>query len=243
MDLASHASQDVMQVCRNGHVITDLLQTFPEHAQGHCDRCGSVTFDRCLTCGQPLPGAAYVPEMPAIGRPRPPQYCSACGAAFPWTQRSTTGSPVRPLDVLEKLLRRLPRTIRQLRYRQGERPPFRVEDERDLEDLLRALLPLYFDDIRPESRTPSYSAGTRTDFLLCPSGIAVVAKRAPRSDGEKQITRELEEDARYYEKQAACRTLACLVYDPERRIRQPREAERAWSRMSDTLTLRAVITS
>ena len=46
-----------------------------------------------------------------------------------------------PLALLEELLRRLPRVIRQLRTRQGDRPPLRVEDERDLEDLLRALLP------------------------------------------------------------------------------------------------------
>jgi hypothetical protein len=243
MDLVSHVSQDVMQVCRNGHVITDLLQTFPESGLGHCDRCGAVTFDRCLTCGQPLPGAAYVPDMPAIGRPRSPQYCSACGAAFPWTQRAPGNPAVRPLDRLEGLLRRLPRVIRQLRHRQGERQPFRVEDERDLEDLLRALLPLHFDDIRPESRTPGYSAGRRTDFLLWPSRIAVLAKRAAPGQGEKQITSQLEEDVHYYEKQATCRTLACLVYDPEGRISNPREAERVWSRLSEAVTIRAVIAS
>src|SRR5205814_8178601 len=67
---------------------------------------------------------------------------------------------------LENLLRRLPRVIHELRWRHGERPPFRVSDIHDLEDLLRALLPLQFDDVRPLCRTPSYAAATRTDFLL-----------------------------------------------------------------------------
>ena len=34
-------SHDVMQVCRNGHVITDLLHTYPERGLSHCDRCGA----------------------------------------------------------------------------------------------------------------------------------------------------------------------------------------------------------
>src|SRR6266545_3402472 len=35
-------AQDVLQVCRNGHVITDRLRTCPEQALGHCDRCGAA---------------------------------------------------------------------------------------------------------------------------------------------------------------------------------------------------------
>src|SRR5439155_25452025 len=85
-----------------------------------------------------------------------------------------------PLAALETLLRRLPRVVHELRSRHGERPPFRAADGYDLADLLRALLPLHFDDVRPPSRTPSYAAATRTDFLLVspPGGraIALTAK-------------------------------------------------------------------
>ena len=42
---------DVMQVCRNGHVITDMLRAHPESGLSHCDRCGAPTLDRCLTYG------------------------------------------------------------------------------------------------------------------------------------------------------------------------------------------------
>jgi hypothetical protein len=64
--------QDVMQVCRNGHVITDLLRTHPECAQTHCDRCGAVTLDCCPTCGHELPGAFVVPGLQPVGaRPAP----------------------------------------------------------------------------------------------------------------------------------------------------------------------------
>src|SRR5438874_339984 len=145
--------QDVMQVCRNGHVITDLLRSSPGSGLAHCDRCGAATLDRCPTCGRGLPGAFIVPGLQPVGARRPPLYCPACGAAFPWAREPRPAGAPTALARLEALLRRLPRVVRQLRSRQDGRPPFRVEDEKDLEDLARALLPLHFDDVRPECRT------------------------------------------------------------------------------------------
>jgi len=236
----------VMQVCRNGHVITDLLLTFPERGLSHCDRCGAATLDRCPTCGRELPGGIFVPGLVPVGLLQPPQYCSSCGAPFPWVKHSNYPS-CSPLALLEELLRRLPRVIRQLRTRQGDRPPFRVEDERDLEDLLRALLPLHFDDIRPESRTPSYAAGTRTDFLLVSANtgrtIALTAKRATPERREPQLTKQLQEDAAYYARRPECRTLVGLVYDSEQLMREPHRLETAWSGPQGELNVRCVIAS
>ncbi len=207
--------QDIMQVCRNGHVITDLLRTYPERALTHCERCGAVTMDCCPTCGHELPGAIIVPGMQPIGARPAPHFCERCGAAFPWTRQRLL--PKRePLEILENLLRRLPQVIRQLRVRHADRPPFRVVDERDLEDLLRSLLPLYFDDIRPECRTPSYSPGTRTDFLLAPENIALTSKWA-----QPRILEQVPEDAAYYRRERKCHTLVVFVYDPESSLREP----------------------
>jgi hypothetical protein len=207
--------QDVMQVCRNGHVITDLLRTCPERALTHCDRCGAVTLERCQTCGHELPGAFVVPGLQPLGMHAAPHYCSMCGAAFPWTRQRRPPKRESVL-ILENLLRRLPRVIRQLRVRHGDRPPVRISDERDLEDLLRALLPLHFDDIRPECRTPSYAAGTRTDFLLSPEGIAITIKLA-----QPRILEQVPEDSSYYRRERTCRTLVVFVYDPEGSLREP----------------------
>ena len=232
--------QDVMQVCRNGHVITDLLRSNPERGLSHCDRCGAGTLERCLTCGHELTGAIAVPGLQPVGIRQPPLYCSACGVAFPWTGRPRTvvkGS----LANLENLLRRLPRVIRQLRDRHGDRPPFRVVDERDLEDLLRSLLPLHFDDIRPQSRTPRYSARTRTDFLLEPERIVVTVKIARTATREAQLAKQLQEDVEHYMAQEECRTLVAFIYDPEGLLRDVKTLTCGCDGKTDAFELRCVV--
>lgn len=221
---------DVMQVCLNGHVITDRLRTFPEQALPRCDRCGAATISHCQTCGRELPGAFAVPGLEPIGVLRPPRYCPTCGAAFPWTDPAST--PLTPpLVQLQNLLHRLPLVIRQLRTRQQNRPAFRVEDELDLEDLVRSLLPLYFDDIRPETRTPKYSTRTRTDFLLAPERIAVTVKLASSVAGLSWLVEQFEEDAAYYRTQGRCATVVGFVHDPQRLLREPQALETACARL------------
>ena len=235
MSAIEKSAQDVMQVCRNGHVITDLLRTCPERTLTHCDRCGAATIDHCQTCGHELPGAIVVPGLHPVGVRQPPRYCPTCGAAFPWTNQRRP--PKREaLLVLENLLHRLPRVIRELRVRQGDRPPFRVTDERDLEDLLRALLPLQFDDIRPESRTPSYAAATRTDFLLASEGIALTLKLAQPS-----LVEQLREDAAYYRRERKARVLVAFLHDPEATLREPHLLGAAVADVGDELEVRCVV--
>ncbi len=234
--------QDVMQVCRNGHVITDLLRTYPERALSHCDRCGAVTIEHCPTCGRDLPGAVVVPGQQPLGVRQPPGYCSTCGAAFPWTKLRRPPK-AESLVVLEAMLRRLPLVIRQLRSRHGDRPAFRVADERDLEDLLRALLPLHFDDIRLESRTPRYSAVTRTDYLLAKEGIALTVKIAGADVRESQLIEQIREDAEYYRCAGKCRVLLEFVFDPEMRMMEPLKLESACSGAEEALQVRCVVGS
>jgi hypothetical protein len=156
-------------------------------------------------------------------------------------------APATALVRLEELLRRLPRVVRQLRDRQAGRPPFCVDpDEKDLEDLARALLPLHFDDVRPEGRTPHYAAGTRTDFLLAPERLALALKRVRRGDGAELFLDQLEEDAAYYSRpqKHGCRTLVAYLHDPEGILRQPDRLEAAcFNRTREELEVRGVIGS
>jgi hypothetical protein len=222
--MTTETVRDVMQVCLGGHVITDVLASHPEQALAHCDRCGATTISRCATCGEEIPGSTAAFGLTPIGRRRPPSHCPSCGAAFPWAERPASSAGSDTMTVLASLLRRLPETIRQLRDRHDSRPTLRVDDGYDLEDLLRAVLHLHFDDIRRETRTPSYSPTVRTDFVVGPERIAVTAKLVHCSGREAALLREVQEDIRYYQ-QAEYSGLAVLVYDPEQLLPDPRRVE------------------
>ncbi len=234
-------AQDVLQVCRNGHVITDRLRTCPEQALGHCDRCGAATLDHCLTCGRELPGAALGPVPAAIGKPRPPRYCPVCGAAFPWTTRARPDPNATPLGRLEALLRRVPYVARQLRSRQGDRPSFRVADDRDLEDLVRALLAVPFDDVRLEGRAPRYAPAPRTDFLVASGRLALTVKRIGPGLPEATLVCQFEEDVAYYQGHPVCRNVVLFGHDPEGLLAGAEQLEVAWSQPRDGLEVRCVI--
>ena len=217
IDTFTQPTTDVMQVCRNGHVITDRLRSSPQSGADRCDRCGAATLSRCSTCAQDIPGSNLVPGLVTLGHRTPPAYCSLCGAQYPWARRPSSHTS-QTLATLETLLRRVPRAVRQLRTRHGTRPPFRVEDERDLEDLLRALLPLAFDDVRPECRTPTYAPCTRTDFLILPEQatlfLAVTVKRLASGIGEHLLEQQWQEDVRHYEQRHDCRALIRIHLRP-----------------------------
>jgi hypothetical protein len=234
---------DVMQVCENGHVITDLLYTHPDAGRTHCDRCGAATLERCPTCAAELPGAIPVPGLVPVGDRRPPQHCPTCGAAFPWTEQRGRSHRRSAVATLEGLLRRLPNAIRELRWRHGDRPAFCVRDDYDLEDLLRALLPLHFDDVRPESRTPHYAAATRTDFLLAREGIAVCLKFVPSGADERQFAPQFAEDITYYRGRPSCLHLVVFFYDPEQLLASPRRLEACWRVVEEDWQATAVIAS
>jgi hypothetical protein len=214
-------TQDRLLVCRAGHLITERLTTRPDLRRPRCDRCAADTLDRCDTCGTLLAGARPTLGLDPIGW-RPPTVCATCGAAFPWARRPdpTTDDP---LAKLERLLRRLPRVARELRLLPG--PTFDVREERDLESLVRALLPIHFDDVRPEARTPRYAPGVRTAFRLPEIDAVVVAHLAGPGAGEDELSRCRTEDVDQYRDR--CRVLVFFVSDPQRRL--PERVEAAWS--------------
>jgi hypothetical protein len=232
--------RDVMMVCTNGHVVTDRLRTQPDQSRTHCARCGAPTLFRCMTCGLELPGATATSGLVTVGKRQPPGYCSACGAAFPWAKRLTP-LPAPLLPALETLLRRLPRTVRELKLQSGSRPAFRLDDERDLEFLLRALLPLCCDDVRLHGRTPAYSNFSRTDFLLMPDRIALTIKLVGAADCEDQLLTQVREDVSHYGHLKACRVLVVLVYDAQGLLVEPERLETAWSGPEEGFALRCLV--
>lgn len=82
------------------------------------------------------------------------------------------------------LCRRFPAIVRELAARHHNRPPFVINDEYDVQDLMRALLRGVFDDVRPEEPTPSRGGvASRSDFLLKREQIVVETQDDPAGPG------------------------------------------------------------
>ena len=108
-------------------------------------------------------------------------------------------------------------------YRHKNRNTITITDEYDVQDLLHALLKIFFDDIRPEEYTPSYAGGSsRIDFLIKSEKIAIEIKKTREGLKGKQIADQLIIDIdRYKAAHPDCETLFCFVYDPENLIQNP----------------------
>ena len=137
------------------------------------------------------------------------------------------GTPHRDASVLvQNIFRRFPLVAHQLLKRHDQRGTLEITDEYDVQDLLHALLLVFFDDVRPEEWTPSYAGRkTRPDFLLKKERIIVEAKMTRQNLKQKQVVEQLIVDRAHYATHPDCELLLCFVYDPERRLDNPRAIE------------------
>jgi hypothetical protein len=144
-------------------------------------------------------------------------------------------SPAEPreVDLVKLILRRFHIVARQLARRYDNRETLEIGDEYDVQDLLHALLRLYFDDVRPEEWTPSYAGGSsRMDFLLKNEKLIVEAKMTRASLTEKQIGEQLIVDAARYSSHPDCTILVCFIYDREAHLKNPRGLEADLTKLS-----------
>ena len=125
-------------------------------------------------------------------------------------------------ETLDRVFARFHRVARQLRSRHGGRDTLDINDEYDVQDLLHALLQLYFDDIRDEEWTPSYAgSAARVDFLLKNEKTVIEVKKTRQGLADKEVGNQLIEDIERYKVHPDCEKLICFVYDPEGRIGNP----------------------
>lgn len=150
--------------------------------------------------------------------------------------------PLAAVSAVELICNRFHLTARQLRQRHADRETLSVEDEYDVQDLLHALLHLYFEDIRPEEWTPSYAGGSaRVDFLLKTESIIVEVKRTRNKLGAREIGDQLLIDIGRYQAHPDCKTLLCFVYDPDGRIANPRGLETDLSKQVNDMEVRVFV--
>ena len=138
-----------------------------------------------------------------------------------WEEGSRDSHP-DALSRIESICLRFHLVARELGNRHAGRTTIELEDEYNVQDLLRTLLAIDFDDVRPEEWAPSYAGGaSRMDFLLKAEQIVVEVKKTRKSLGAKEVGEELLVDIARYQSHPDCKTLLCFVYDPEGSIRNP----------------------
>ncbi len=125
-------------------------------------------------------------------------------------------------SILDIIFSRFYKVSRQLRCRYDNRETIKIEDEYDVQDLLHALLLLYFDDVRAEEWTPSYAGkSARMDFLLKNEKLVIEVKKTRLGLADKELGDQLIIDVERYKAHPDCRRLICFVYDVEGRIGNP----------------------
>lgn len=123
---------------------------------------------------------------------------------------------------LERIFTRFREVAIQLTRRHDKRPTIIIENEYDVQDLLHALLKLFFDDVRPEEWTPSYAGGAvRTDFLIPEIKTIIEVKKTRDSMNDKKVGEELIIDIEKYQNHPDCDKIYCFVYDPDRILNNP----------------------
>jgi hypothetical protein len=146
------------------------------------------------------------------------------------------------LELIERIARRLPDLLAVLGDRKRERPPYVVEDEYDLQDLVHGILKLHFDDVRAEDYVPERGGRrSRLDFLLKSERIVVETKMTRSGLAAGQLGDELIIDIERYRAHPDCAALLAIVYDPDRRIVNARTLEADLSRTRDGLVVRVVV--
>ncbi len=132
------------------------------------------------------------------------------------------GSPAKPTSVeelLEIVVRGLRRAMHPLTHRRKGVQPLSFGNEYDVQDLLHAMLRPWISDIRPEEFTPSYAgSSTRMDFLLPIHALVIETKIVRDRAHAKKIGDELIIDIEHYRRHPECKSLWCVIYDPEHLI-------------------------
>lgn len=79
---------DTMQVCLNGHKITEFAESQSVVRQEFCAKCGAKTILACTSCQKPIRGHRHMSRVFSSQGTPVPKYCMQCGVAHPWQQAS-----------------------------------------------------------------------------------------------------------------------------------------------------------
>ena len=151
----------------------------------------------------------------------------APGPAGPVAAAEAGSDQAAPLAIITPLLRRFPAVVRELGIRYRQRPAMaQVNDEYDVQDLLRGVLTGLFGDVRGEEPTPSHGGlASRMDLYLKNEQIVIETKMTRPGLTQRKVAEQLAVDKELYRSHDGCRVLVCFVHDPGRHLRSPAALE------------------
>lgn len=241
---SNESFHDVMQVCLNGHLITDNYYTSPEFRKNFCTKCSEKTTTTCPTCHKEIKGDYHVPSVVVLsGENTPvPDICEYCGNDFPWkslkkkiAETSKNNNPDN-VFLLNQICEKFHLVAKQIRQRYNNRETLDVADEYDVQNLLNSLLVIFFEDIRSEEWIPSYAGSSkRSDFLLKNENIIIEVKKTRKNLKAKELGEQLIIDIANYKNHPNCKVLYCFVYDPEGHIANPKGIENDLNSMDEKM--------
>ena len=148
----------------------------------------------------------------------------------------------RAADFVVTLCRRFPLLSDEFAQRHGGREPLIFADEYDVQDVLRALLRVHFDNVRPEEWNPSYGGvASRSDLLIKSERLVIETKMTRKNLGQREVVEELTVDKAQYRSHPDCEALVCFVYDPGKRLSNPTALEADLSSVEAGLTTQVVV--
>jgi hypothetical protein len=145
-------------------------------------------------------------------------------------------------DSIELVCHKFHDVAKQITERHSGRQSLIITDEYDVQDLLHALLKLFFEDIRSEEWTPSYAGkSSRMDFLLKNEAIVIETKKTRMDLKDKEIGDQLIIDIERYKSHPTCKQLVCFIYDPEELLKNPKGLQNDLNRDAIDLVVKVLI--
>lgn len=120
---------DTMQVCLNGHKITDRYIEYPNKRQNACEKCGAETIHSCPECGTDIRGK-LMNGWPGGEGPDVPDHCRECGEAFEWADDSEEFSDVDSSVLDQELADRVIPEYEDGHYQSAVQSAFIILEER-----------------------------------------------------------------------------------------------------------------
>lgn len=114
-------------------------------------------------------------------------------------------------EIIETILNRFHKVVVELKELD-----FEIQKEADVKKLLKALLGIYYENIKSEEPVESYAdIGSQIDLYIKDINYGIEIKLAKNSIQQRQIVEQINDDILKYQKLSNCEKIYFFIYNPE----------------------------